>query len=161
MTPVDERLRQELAEQIPLPEGTKDGWIFDGFRVTLIQPWLRRDIDKWYTALFRSYDQKEVMEYSACFKTLKLYELLGRKAERNFPLMWSDVIHHKAYKVGTDFLQEPFHETGQVESGEKYHPCVLGGVWFARDADRLEALKICGIDRDFQKKCATLRLGGA
>jgi hypothetical protein len=37
--------------------------------------------------------------------------------------------------------------------------CVLGGVWFAREEDRLEALKICGITKELQEKCSKYGLG--
>lgn len=60
-------------------------------------------------------------------------------------------------KLGTDFGTNKSAQVG-TRSG---HFCCLGGVWFVREEDRLEALKICGIDKAFQEKCAKYGLGGA
>jgi len=112
--------------------------------------------------VFASTNKAEVEEYADCYKRLKLYQLLGKKAEKKFPPDWNDL---SQYKYGTDFVllvqtEDVISETGQV-SFEDRRICVLSGVWFSREEDRLEALKICGIDKAFQEKCAKYGLGGA
>jgi hypothetical protein len=152
-----EALTQELRPWV----GEKDNvhyFYFDEISLTVMNHW---DTLLWYAVPFASYDKAEVEEYADCYRRLKLYQLLGKKAEKEFPLFWSDVTHYKAFKVGTDFTKEPYHKTGQVSIGARYRPCVFGGVWFSREEDRLEALKICEIDRAFQEKCAKYGLGGA
>lgn len=160
-----EALTQELR---PYPVGevfySFDPFGTDSNYIAIHDPdpkWKIYNAASWQYAPFVSTNKAEVEEYADCYRRLKLYQLLGKKAEKAFPLFWSDVIHYKAFKVGTDFTKEPYHETGQVSIGARYRPCVLGGVWFAREEDRLNALKICGITKEMQEKCAKYGLGGA
>ena len=143
------------------PDGcTKDGFIFNGSHVQVIQPWLRRDIDKWFNALYRSYEKAEVDEYADCFLRLKLYCLIARKKAKEFPLFREgEITLNKLH--GTDFIGAIYPEGAVITRRKIEKPCVLGGVWFAHEEDRLEAIKICGIDQSFQKKCAKYGLGGA
>lgn len=118
----------------------------------------------WYYADKTSTNKVEVEEYADCYRRLKLYQLLGKKAEKEFPIDWSDTEEHK---FGTDWIMslavaekiQMNHLNGSVRP--PYRRVVLGGVWFKREIDRLEALKICGIDAEFQKRCAKYGLGGA
>lgn len=112
----------------------------------------------WYRALFASTNKAEVEEYADCYRRLKLYQLLGKKAEKEFPLDWKPLIG-KDGSYGTDFNYS-MHVTGMVFK-RCSKVCVLGGVWFAREEDRLEALKICGITKELQEKCSKYGLGGA
>ena len=104
--------------------------------------------------VFASTDKAEVEDYADCYRRLKLYQLLGKKAEKEFPIDWTNTTQEK---LGTDFGTNKSAQVG-TRSG---HFCCLGGVWFVREEDRLEALKICGIDETFQEKCAKFGLGGA
>lgn len=150
-----------IAELEGMPDScTKDGWIFNGSHVQFIQPWLRRDVGKWFNALYRSYDQKEVEEYAHCYLTLNLYQLIAKKKAKEFPLYREgEITLNKLH--GTDFIGAIYPEGAIITRRKIEKPCVLGGVWFAREEDRLEALEICGIDAEFQKRCAKYGLGGA
>lgn len=55
----------------------------------------------------------------------------------------------------------PFQGMIQLTYEEHCRSCVLGGVWFAREEDRLAALKICGITKEMQEKMSKYGLGGA
>lgn len=104
-------------------------------------------------------NEEEEDGYADCYKRLRLYQLLGKEAEKEFPIDWA--ILSNSY-IGTDFTQSTdgaVYSTALSTESQKY--CVLGGVWFSREEDRLEALKICGIDRSFQEKCSRYGLGGA
>ncbi len=68
------------------------------------------------------------------------------------------VANYEDYK-GTDFFCGDA-TTGLVVTINNPR-CVLGGVWFAREEDRLEALELAGIDKVFQERCAKHGLGGA
>lgn len=116
--------------------------------------WMR---DYWNFSLFASTNKAEVEEYADCYHRLKLYQLLGKKAEKVFPLVWNADPFNRVWNYGTDFSVDD--SEGQMKL--HFRCCVFGGVWFAREEDRLEALKICGIDAEFQKRCAKYGLGGA
>lgn len=163
MKSIEEQIEALTQELRPYPEWERQFYAFDGDSIESSEECGDEDIliKVWQQALYASTNKAEVEEYADCYRRLKLYQLLGKKAEKEFPLFWSDVIHYKAVKFGTDFTEEPHHETGQVCIGARYRPCVLGGVWFSREEDRLEALKICGIDKSFQERCAKYGLGGA
>lgn len=110
----------------------------------------------WHRSLFASTNKAEVEEYADCYRRLKLYQLLGKKAEKEFPVEWLDMESPKKY--ATDFYRNTYDGgiyTTYVKS------CVLGSVWFSREEDRLEALKICGITKELQEKCSKYGLGGA
>jgi len=116
----------------------------------------------WRDSEFCSFNKAEVEEYADCYRRLRLYQLIGEKKKKEFSL--NRVADSPIY--GTDFLYyidlgvaDRF--SGRVTTPNWKRHCVLGGVWFAREEDRLEALKICGIDAEFQKKCAKYGLGGA
>lgn len=113
----------------------------------------------WYRALFASTNKADVEEYADCYRRLKLYQLLGKKAEKEFPLDWRDLTQ---CKYATDFVgcAQEHLETGLITCFRE-RITVLGGVWFSREQDRIEALRICGIDRSFQEKCSNYNLGGA
>ncbi len=112
----------------------------------------------WLYSPFASTNKAEVEEYADCYRRLKLYQLLGKKAEKEFPFISGRELY------GTDFVQ--WHDDPKSLSGYKIgyldmKRCVLGGVWFSREEDRLEALKICGITKEFQEKMSKYGLGGA
>ena len=107
----------------------------------------------WDFAVFASTNKAEVEEYADCYKRLKLYQLLGKQKEKEYPITWA----MPTEKYATDF--ESGLSTGRVQQYNK-RVVVLGGVWFSREEDRLEALKICGIDAEFQKRCSKYGLGG-
>ena len=133
-------------------------WTFNGDLVTRISESPMTNEWAWIHQ-FSSTNKAEVEEYADCYKRLKLYQLLGKKAEKEFPLAWTEGKH---LKYGTDFERENVLEVinkGRIESFHK--ACVIGGVWFSREEDRLEALKICGITKEFQEKCAKYGIGGA
>lgn len=115
---------------------------------------------KWKEFNFASTNKEEVEEYADCYKRLKLYQLIGEKTEKEFPIDWSnwDQIKYSTWFFIDDTAQEE-DEQGIQSSNIRY--ACLAGVWFARNEDRLEALKICGIDKAFQEKCAKYGLGGA
>jgi hypothetical protein len=122
----------------------------------------------WRHSLFASTNKAEVEEYADCYKRLKLYQLLGKKRKKEFPIKWNSDVYditsaeqQDAIFYGTDFgiEDEPYTMFGRCPCYR--HSTVLGGVWFSREEDRLEALKICGIDAEFQKRCAKYGLGGA
>lgn len=112
-------------------------------------------MDIWDRALSSSTNKAEVEEYADCYRRLKLYQLLGEKAAKEYPLDWSK----STWKYGTDFGFSG-QEQGQFPSNI-FRGCILGGVWFSREEDRLKALEICGIDKAFQERCAKYGLGGA
>jgi hypothetical protein len=157
-----EVLTQELRPCNPY----KDFWFFNG---TVVQRWSGEkepsEDEKeesnyiWRDTHFASTDKAEVEEYADCYHRLKLYQLLGKKAEKESPIDWANKTH--SY-IGTDFTQSTIgdvYSTALASESQRY--CVLGGVWFSREEDRLEALKQAGIDEAFQEKCAKYGLGGA
>jgi hypothetical protein len=161
-----EALTQELRPWV----GEKDNvhyFYFDEISLTVMNHW---DTLLWYAVPFASYDKAEVEEYADCYRRLKLYQLLGKKAEKEFPLkmFYSEEYDRKRYDSGLCFAElyygTDFGYVGSGTQGQKRHgvrACVLGGVWFSREEDRLESLKICGITKEFQEKCAKYGLGGA
>jgi len=112
----------------------------------------------WRDSEFCSFNKAEVEEYADCYRRLKLYQLLGKKAEKDFPLNWRD---RTQCKYATSFVgcAQEHLETGLITCFRE-RITVLGGVWFANESDRLHALSVCGIDRSFQEKCARFGLGG-
>jgi len=104
-------------------------------------------------AFCKTETSEEYHEFVYYSMLLDLYQLLGKKAEREHPLDFenADFIPLK----GTDFGRGAGID-GYIEYTKYYKPvpCVLAGVWFSREKDRLEALKICGITKEFQEKCA-------
>lgn len=123
----------------------------------------RQSRDKWNEFNFASTNKAEVEEYADCYRRLKLYQLLGKKAQREHPLVNNDtkVRGWSLVSYGTDFSTDNVKGMGKVTSSHKFKRCVLGGVWFAREEDRLEALKICGITKEMQEKMSKYGLGGA
>lgn len=153
-----EALTQELRPK--LPDNT-EFYYFDGEVIDReMSGFLPVSQRRWYVALFASTNKAEVEEYADCYRRLKLYQLLSKKAEKEFPLDWRLSIN-KQEKTGTDFEGCAQVElTGKI-STYSVRITVLGGVWFSREEDRLEALKICGITRELQEKCSKYGLGGA
>lgn len=155
-----EALTQEL--DTTKRNGTEWVWYFDGELIRQAYPWNDKDYAKSITlySLIHSTNKAEVEEYADCYRRLKLYQLLGKKAEREFPIDWSnwDQVKYSTWFFTDDTSQEE-DEQGIQESNIRY--ACLGSVWFAREEDRLEALRICGIDAEFQKRCAKYGLGGA
>lgn len=154
-----EALTQELRPWV----GEKDNvhyFYFDETSLTVMAHW---DTLLWYAVPFASYDKAEVEEYADCYRRLKLYQLLGKKAEKEFPIDWNN----NFYVIkGTDFHSYFDEELavknfGLLTSTVCKRSCILGSVWFSREEDRLEALKICGITKEFQEKCTKYGLGGA
>lgn len=124
----------------------------------------------WLDAHYASTNKAEVEEYADCYKRLKLYQLLGKKAEKEFPLkmFYAEESDRKKYDSGLCFAElyygTDFGYVGSGTKGQKRHgvrACVLGGAWFSREEDRLEALKICGITKEMQEKMSKYGLGGA
>lgn len=119
---------------------------------------------QWNKFNFASTSKTEVEEYADCYRRLKLYQLLGKKAEKEFPVIWeAEWRSGLPLHFGTDWntvCDDP-HGGVWVSGVESNRIVTLGGVWFARNEDRLEALKVCGIDEAFQERCAKLGLGGA
>lgn len=114
---------------------------------------------KWREFNFTSTNEAEVEEYADCYRRLKLYQLLGKKSMKSDP----EAIEKKHLWTfyGTDFYRT-LDDQGCIYSTPQYRKkLVLGGVWFAREEDRLNALKICGITKEMQEKCAKYGLGGA
>jgi hypothetical protein len=154
-----EALTQELRPCDPY----KDFWFFNG---TIVQRWsgeMEPSEDEkeesnyiWRDTHFASTNKAEVAEYADCYKRLKLYQLLAQKAALKYPIDWSN---DTVDKYGTDFTMGVTEEDGLIIDVTRM--CVLGGVWFSREEDRLEALKICQIDKSFQEKCAKYGIGGA
>lgn len=97
----------------------------------------------------------EYHEFVYCSMILDLYQLLGKKS-------WIGVGDFDR-KFGTDFLNcgGSNSKTGLVTWFKSNGMLCFGGVWFAKESDRLHALSLCGIDKSFQEKCAKLGLGGA
>jgi hypothetical protein len=121
----------------------------------------------WASPLFSSEKKSEVEDYIDCARRLRLYQLLGKKAEKDFPINW---LTGGSNKYGTDF--KPLERSGTTRDSffasprgivetVLQKPCVLGGVWFSREEDRVAALEHCGIDQAFQERCAKYGLGGA
>ena len=109
-------------------------------------------------ALYYSTNKAEVEEYADCYYRLKLYQLLGKKAEKLLPNM--------AKKYATDFgaymdVELSKKHQGQIRVWPNENKCCFGGVRFAMEEDRLEALKVCGITKELQEKCSKYGLGGA
>lgn len=166
MSSIQEQIEALTQELRPYPNGiffilTASGEIaqfdFSGGATTDVVINSLKEI--WINSPFASTNKAEVEEYADCYRRLKLYQLLGKKAEKEFPIDWNKKLTSKDIcPSGTDFTSDE-NDSGLVGSDVKC--CVLGGVWFAREEDRLEALKICGIDAEFQKKCAKFGLGGA
>lgn len=127
------------------------------------QGWLRKEefLRLWNNAVFASTNKAEVEEYADCYRGLKLYGLMAVRDNLKYPT-------EKLYNlclVGTDFEAT---ESGMVQQidileGESVprRRCVLWSTWFKSNKDRLKALTACGIDADFQKRCAKYGLGGA
>lgn len=155
---IQEQIEALIQELRPYPEGPF--YYFDGHGIRQTYPYLASDVSfykvAWAQALFASVSIKEVEEYADCYRRLKLYQLLGKKAEKEFSVEWLDMESPKKY--ATDFYRNTYDGgiyTTYVKS------CVLGSVWFSREEDRLEALKLAGITREFQERCAKYGLGGA
>lgn len=151
-----EALTQELR---PYPDFRTDKyWTFNGDIVIQISQSPMTNEWVWDNQ-FCSTNKAEVEEYADCYRRLKLYQLLGKKAEKDFPLNWRD---RTQCKYATDFVgcAQEHLETGLITCFRE-RITVLGGVWFANESDRLHALSVCGIDRSFQEKCAKFGLGGA
>lgn len=134
-------------------------WTFNGDLVTRISESPMTNEWAWIHQ-FASTNKAEVEEYADCYKRLKLYQLIGKKAEKEFPLTREGEITLKKLH-GTDFIGAIYPEGAVITRRRINRPCVLGGVWFSREEDRLEALKICKIDKAFQEKCSKFGLGGA
>lgn len=134
-------------------------WTFNGDLVTRISESPMTNEWAWRYQ-FSSTNKAEVEEYADCYRRLRLYQLIGEKKKKEFPLDFenADMIPLK----GTDFGSGSGVD-GYIEYTKYYKPtpCVLGGVWFVREEDRLEALKICGITKELQEKCSKYGLGGA
>lgn len=153
MKSIQEQIEALTQELRPYPEGQKF-YTFDEFDpesdlVALHLPeekWREHNTTAWKYSLYASTNKAEVEEYADCYRRLKLYQLLGKKAEKEFPFVSGN-------KFG-------FNMVGYCERFD-YFGCIFGGVWFSREKDRLEALKICGITKEFQEKCAKYGLGGA
>jgi hypothetical protein len=152
-----EALTQELRPK--LPDNT-EFYYFDGEVIDReMSGFLPISQRRWYVSLFASTNKAEVEDYADCYRRLKLYQLLGEKAAKEYPVEW---VNDPKVKYATDLIASQFAD-GCIELNESgdYRHCVLGGVWFAREEDRLKALEICGIDRAFQERCAKHKLGGA
>jgi hypothetical protein len=153
-----EALTQELR---PYPE--KPFYYFEGHGIRQTYPYLVSDISfyklAWTESLFASTNIAEVEEYADCYRRLKLYQLLAQKAALKYPIDWNQSLQAK---YGTDFFAPGVYDVvpleGRVVGTLKY--CCLGSAWFVNEEDRLEALKICGIDKSFQEKCAKYGFGG-
>lgn len=157
---IQEQIKALTQELRPYPKRTiasEDSifWYFNGDEIWKTEYFGSPNCNRrWNNSLFASTNKAEVEEYADCYRRLKLYQLLEKKAEKEFPIDWSD---NTVLKHATDFNRN-IH-LGHLQ--ETFKECVLGGVYFARNEDRLEALRICGIDAEFQKKCAKYGLGGA
>lgn len=150
-----EALTQELRPK--LPDNT-EFYYFDGEVIDReMSGFLPVSQRRWYVALFASTNKAEVEEYADCYRRLKLYQLLGKKAEKEFPLDWGT---QATIKHGFDATLSWDGQDGIVYSHSRKQ-CCLGGVYFSRLQDLREALKICGIDAEFQERCAKYGLGGA
>ena len=112
---------------------------------------------KWNEFNFASTIKAEVEEYADCYRRLRLYQLLAQKAALKYPIDWSV---QSTIKHGFDATLSWDGQDGIVYAHSRKQ-CCLGGVYFSRLQDLREALKICGIDRAFQEKCAKYGLGGA
>ena len=163
MKPIEEQIETIIEELRPVP--LDDFWYidYDGYICASGGLDHKLNAHAWLHSLYSSTNKTEVEEYADCYRRLKLYQLLGKKAEKEFPFTF-DICTPEKY--GTDFGQfDLIHNDLEDYLGQAAciigPPCVLGGVWFAREEDRLEAVKICGIDAEFQKRCAKHRLGGA
>lgn len=114
------------------------------------------DKQKWVYSLFASTNKAEVEDYADCYRRLKLYQLLGEKAAKQSPLNELHLVY------GVDFNGRATYANGLIEHQfqmDNNHTC-LGGVWFARKEVALKALEICGITKEFQKRCAKYGIGG-
>lgn len=151
-----EALTQELRPK--LPDNT-EFYYFDGEVIDReMSGFLPISQRRWYVSLFASTNKAEVEDYADCYRRLKLYQLLGEKAEKSLPGMRK--------KYATDFgayidLELAKKHQGQILVWPNQKKCFLGGVTFSMEEDRLKALEICGIDRAFQERCAKHKLGGA
>ena len=116
-------------------------------------------VESFRMGTYSSTNKAEVEEYADCYRRLKLYQLLGKKAEKEYPLCYAIERRWGIQRFGTSFTSD--FPNGQIITAGELSPCVLGRVWFAREEDRLNALKICGIDKAFQERCAKYGLGGA
>lgn len=151
-----EALTQELRPYPP--EGTV--WLFENEWVTPLSFISISEEHKriWRNAPYASTNKAEVEEYADCYRRLKLYWLMGEKAEKLLPNM--------AKKYATDFgaymdVELSKKHQGQIRVWPNENKCCFGGVRFAMEEDRLEALKICGITKELQEKCSKYGLGGA
>lgn len=172
MKSIEEQIEALTQELRPYPEWERQFYAFDGDSIESSEECGDEDIliKVWQQALYASTNKAEVEEYADCYRRLKLYQLLGKKAEKEFPLkmFYSEEYDRKRYDSGLCFAElyygTDFGYVGSGTQGQKRHgvrACVLGGVWFSREEDRLESLKICGITKEFQEKCAKYGLGGA
>jgi hypothetical protein len=112
----------------------------------------------WLVADKASTNKSEVEDYADCYRRLKLYQLLGEKADK--------MMLGVRKKYATDFGAYQDDELAKKHSGQimvwpNENKCCLGGVRFSMEEDRLKALEICGIDKAFQERCAKFGLGGA
>lgn len=98
--------------------------------------------------------------YILCMLTLDLYQRMGIEAERQYPVEWGPY----PMKHGTWYFDEGPQYPGMTRSGlvmVNVKGATLGGVWFTREVDRIEAVDTCGIDEQFQSMCARFGVGGA
>ena len=78
-----EALTQELR---PYPRNGKKFWYFNPLTGVESATWnsLDYDIEAWEESLLASTNKAEVEEYADCYRRLKLYQLLGKKAEKEW-----------------------------------------------------------------------------
>ena len=166
MNSIQEQIEALTQELRPYPKYQQEFWFYDAEEDEVDSAYRHnRAVDPdgsieflWRRSQFASTNKAEVEEYADCYRRLKLYQLLGKKAEKEFPIDFSlTKIVDSPY--ATDFVLGTPDNNYCVSFPKRV--CVLGGVWFSREEDRLEALKICGIDKAFQEKCAKYGLGGA
>lgn len=160
MQTIEEQIEALTQELRPYPEFGQIIWTFDGIFIDSFEyQSARYDVERFDKSLKASTNKAEVEEYADCYKRLKLYQLIGEKKAKEFPIDWNKKLTSAdTCPSGTDFTNDE-NDAGLV--GDDVKCCALGGVWFSREEDRLEALKICGIDKAFQEKCAKHGLGGA
>lgn len=155
---------QELTEElrpVPRKKGKAIFWYYDPI-IGVDQIVESKDYQPqmWLNALFASTNKAEVEDYADCYRRLRLYQLLGEKAAKEYPLVREgEITLNKLH--GTDFIGAIYPNGALVTRRKHHRPCVLGGVWFAREEDRLKAIEICGIDRVMQEKMARFGIGGA
>ena len=161
MKTIEQQIEALTQELWPYPKGwliEKEHRAFYYFDGEQIIPSIQKD--KWNLSLFASTNKAEVEDYADCYRRLKLYQLIGKQKEKEYPLIWGKVWSLKR-NHGTDFFLPGKHRDNGNVCGNFKQTCVLGGVWFSRNEDRLEALEICGITKELQERCAKYGLGGA